>query len=65
MIQAAWRAVECTTCGAGSYVQCHTLKATKFMGFDFYRFASHPHVARIAAGKAKRKGRHTGGRNKA
>ncbi len=55
MIQAAWRKVKCETCGIGAGFLCRT---------GDWRAASHPHVARIAAGKAKRKGRHTGGRNK-
>jgi hypothetical protein len=43
-------------------VKYESMEGIRYM--DAHR-ASHPHVARIAAGKAKRKGRHTGGRNKA
>jgi hypothetical protein len=56
MILAAWRTVRCETCNVPAGYPCIT---------GILTIASHPHVARIAAGKAKRKGRHTGGRNKA
>jgi len=56
MIQAAWRAVACPTCGAWEYAYCVTNER-----HFFHKRASHPHVARIAAGKAKRKGRNVSG----
>jgi hypothetical protein len=47
MIQAAWRKVECPTCGAKVDSRCGR--------------GGMIHVARIAAGKAKRKGRNVSG----
>ncbi len=65
MIQAAWRNVECPTCWAYRGQRCVPIAK---MGLNLLVMGvkkTAPHVARIAAGKAKRKGRHTGGRNKA
>ncbi len=60
MIQAAWLKVPCYKCGAQVGNRC------RYFHFpDGFVTSGHVHVARIAAGKAKRKGRHTGGRNKA
>jgi hypothetical protein len=66
MIQAAWRAVVCPKCDAPIGERCGTV--VKFMGFGFLRHVGGTiHVARVTAGKSARlrKGRHTGGRNKA
>ncbi len=60
MIQAAWRAVVCPKCDAPIGERCGP--NVMFMGFKFIKPRSgYAHVARVAAGKAKRKGRNVSG----